>query len=77
MGVAQVGVAEREQDRAVVLPAGEIDVAHEPADQTRGIDAGAPVERFVEREAGERQTDAARAGVLDGEAERCAERVVR
>ena len=68
MGVAQIGVAEREQDRAVVLPAGEIGVADEAADEARRIHAGAAVDRLVEREARERQPGAALAGILDGAA---------
>ena len=68
VGVAKLGVAEREQDRAVVLPAGKIEVADQPADQAGGIHAGAAVERFLEEEAGQRQPGAALAAVLDGAA---------
>ena len=59
VGVAQIGVAEREQDRAVVLPAGEVGVADEAADEAGRIHAGAAVDRLVEREARERQPGAA------------------
>ena len=65
MGVAQAGVAEHEQDRAVVLAAGEIGVADQPADQARRIHAGAAVERLVEGKARQRERGAAFAGVLD------------
>src|SRR5262245_40314356 len=45
MRAAQVGFREGRDDRAVLLAAGEIDVTYEPAEQTRGIHAGARVAR--------------------------------
>ena len=41
MGVAQVGLGQRDQDRAVVLAGGEIDVADQPLEQAGAVEAGA------------------------------------
>ena len=57
MGAAQVGLREGDQDGAVVVAAGEVDIAHQPRHQPRARRAGALVERAVE---GKRASDSAR-----------------
>ena len=39
MGGAQVGLGEDREDRIVGFAAGEIDLAHQPADVPRGVEA--------------------------------------
>ena len=60
---AQIGLGEHREDRIVGFAAGEIDLAHQPADEPRGIEADAAVVA-VEREARDRQADAALFGVV-------------
>ena len=79
MGAAQIGLGEHDQQRAVVLAHGEIDVADEPCQQAGAVEAGARVERAVEGEARDRQRLAALAGLADrlGESRQNASRVSR
>src|SRR6266540_5738063 len=48
---AQVGLGEGCKDRSVLFAVREIDVAHEPAEKSRGIDIGAMVGNTVEGKA--------------------------
>src|SRR6266436_1645424 len=50
MGAAQIGLGEGREDRTVLFPAGEIDVAHEAAEKSRGIDVGAAIGDAFESE---------------------------
>ena len=74
VGAAQVGFGESREDGAILLPAGEIDVAHQPAEQARGIDMGAAVGDAFEREARDRERAAAVLGLLNGAVEVAPER---
>ncbi len=75
MGGAQVGLGENREDRVVGFAAGEIDLAHQPADQPRRVEAGAAV-GAVEGEARDRKADAAFLGVVDGAVEIAPERIM-
>src|SRR5262245_45633922 len=55
MGTAQIGLGESREDRPVVLPAGEIDAAHEPAEKPRGIGVGAAIGYAFESETRNRE----------------------
>ena len=69
MGVAQIGLGERRDDRAVLFAAGEVDVAHQPAEQARGIDGAALIGHVVERKTRDGQRAAVLLGLLDGAVE--------
>ena len=62
MRTAQIGFGECRDNRTVLLAAGEVDVADEPAEQPRGIDRGAAVD-VLEREARDRERAAAVLGL--------------
>src|SRR5262249_49638564 len=57
MRTAPIGLSECCEDRAVLLAAGKVDAADEPAEQPRGIDAGTAVDA-VEGEARDRESAA-------------------
>ena len=69
MRAAQIGLGEGGQDRAILLAAGEIDVANQPAEQPRRIDMGAPIADALEREAGQRERASGLLGLLHGAVE--------
>src|SRR6266581_1042538 len=58
MRTAEIGFGECRDNRTVLLAAGEVDVADEPAEQAGSIDAGAAADA-VEGEARDRQCAAA------------------
>src|SRR5499433_964512 len=66
MGAAQIGLGKSREDRSVLLPAGEIDVAHEAAEKSRGIDVGATIGDAVEGEACNRKRTAGLLAFLHG-----------
>src|SRR5947209_11986230 len=66
MGAAQIGLGEGREDRTVLFPASEIDVAHEAAEKSRGIDVGAAIGDAVESEACNRKRAAGLLALLHG-----------
>ena len=74
MGAAQISFGERRQDRAVLLLAGEVDVAHQTAEQAGGVQMGANIIHIVEGEARDRKAAAGTAGILHGAIEIAPER---
>jgi hypothetical protein len=77
MGATQIGLREHDQQRAVVLAHGEIDIADEPRQQPGAVEAGARVKRAVEGKARHRQRLAALAGLADRLVEVAPERLAR
>src|SRR5262249_39229601 len=66
MGAAQIGLGKSREDRSVLLPTGEVDVAHEAAEKSRGIDVGATIGDAVEGEACDRKRAAGLLALLHG-----------
>src|SRR6516225_12150699 len=66
MGAAQIGLGESCEDRSVLLAASKIDVAHEAAEKSRGIDVGAAIGDAVKGEACNRKRAAGFLALLHG-----------
>ena len=73
MRVAQVGLSEHDDDRAIVLHGAEIHLAHQPGDDPRAVELGAGM-GVVEGEACDRQAAAALGRLIDGGREVAVER---
>ena len=72
----QIGFGEHREDRIIRLAAGEIDLAHQPGDQARGVDTGAAI-AALERKSRDRQADAALFRFVDRTVEIAPERFLR
>ena len=71
----KIGLGEHGEDRIVGLAAGEIHLAHQPAQDARGVDAEAAI-GVREGKARDGEPDAAFLGVVDGAVEIAPERLV-
>jgi len=66
MGGAQIGSGKDAKDRSIRPLAGEVNVSHDPADEPRGIQAGAALQHRTESESCNRLADAALGCLLHG-----------
>src|SRR5262249_32617446 len=65
-GAAQIGFGKSREDRSVLLAASKIDLAHESAEKSRGVDVGAAIGDAVEGEACNRKRAASLLALLHG-----------